>query len=148
MIYFRCSINVLFGHFMGPQTTHRIQCLGGGRRSTLGELKIILNYKFPRLWSCLTRVWKDKPGGCLLFETFIIFSLSRVTANVLKPNWLVLVGQLGTSEVVYRFFSGFSCSALGSCKEEHKPCHGECRSECPQNKKSGVAELSELLGQR
>lgn len=52
-------------------------------------------------------------------------------------------------EIAYRFFSGFSSGSLvGSCKEDHKPCHSEYGSHCPQTKKSRLDELwgSELLG--
>ena len=72
---------------------HRTLCLGGTTESALGEWRILLNYKFPRLVSCLSIVWKDTPGGFLLLETFDLCSPSMETASVLKPSWVVQANE-------------------------------------------------------
>ena len=70
--------------------THRTVCLGGGTGSALGEWRILLNYK---LGSCLTIVWKDKPGGFLYSKTFDLYSPSRIIAKVLKLGWVILANE-------------------------------------------------------
>lgn len=90
--------------------------------------------------------WEDLWG-----LSFDLCSPSRGTANVLRPSSPSKLmrdsGRLSNQEqweVAYRYFPGFSfSSAVESCKEDHKPCHHECGSHCPQTRKSRSAELSE-----
>lgn len=60
------------------------------------------------------------------------FFLHATAYYIIRPSWMALNNEglwqaLGTGVLACRFFSEwFFASAVGSCKEDHKPCHGEC----------------------
>lgn len=107
---------------------------GRGTGSALGEWKILLTFKFPRLGSWLTIVWRGRAGrtcgGCHLISAHPVGEL-LMSWDPVPPSKLIRdSGRLCNEEqweVAYRYFPGFSfSSAIESCKEDHKPCHHEC----------------------
>lgn len=67
----------------------------------------------------------------MLSESLDLCSPSRGAADILRSRWVALAKEglwqgLSVGILACRSFLGFfSVLAVGSCKKDHKPCHGE-----------------------